>query len=464
MLTQREYQSDAKRHFDLPAGIITVFGLSLGLLGIAYLLVHPEPLTIWTLELLLITVPAATLAYGGHWTATHSSDRADRWIVVVWTLSGGIITSAFVFGYIVSERFASTIVPEVEQLALFSALSGSFVAFLVVTTIQHQYRRKELSQSGEDVATTVFTLHNALVIFNLIQKGRFGGVAGLVTEVCFGRNVWIAYLKRFKTIDGLVPFETQGVTLFLDPDDDGISRDLLTYGAREATATEVIRRETESLRSAVDGPITVLDIGANRGYYTFQFSDLLDRQDTVFAIEPEPHNVTALRRGIETNRFSNVDIEQGAIGAEDGTQDLMLSTRSNSHTLNSDLPSSQEDTYRSSIEVPVWSIESFLEMHDLKPDEINLVKVDVEGYEPAVIESMEPIFRAGGPDLLFVELHPHRVDTPTLHRIVDTIETNGFEIVAANSSIANDLSTYQSIREHVDTDDGSHTVELIVRK
>lgn len=464
MLSKQNKQSNIKRYFDLPTGVLTAFGLSMGLLGIVYLLVNPEPLTIWTLEILLIIVPAVILAYGGHWTASHSSDRAEHWMVLLWTLSGGIISSGFVLVYVIGEGLPGTHIPEIEELALFGALSGSFVAFLAVTTIQHQYRQKEQSRSGEEVGTTVFSLNNALIVFDLLRRGKIGGTVGIVTEVCVGRNVWLAYLKRFKTIDGLVPFETCGVTLFLDPDDPGISKDLLSFGRREVTATEVMRRETMSLRSAMEGPITVLDVGANRGYYTFQFSDLLDENDTVFAIEPEPNNVAALRRGIETNRVSNVEVEQGAIGAADGTQELLLSDRSSSHTLNSDLPSSKEDTYRSSIEVPVWSIGTFLTSHNLEPNEVNVVKIDVEGYEPSVIESMEPIFQAGGPKLLFVELHPHRADTDSLHEIVDVIETNGFKIVQASSSMADELPTYKSVRAHLETDDGSHTVELIARK
>lgn len=454
----------AERHFDLPAWIVTVLGLSLGLLGIAHLIVHPEPPSIWAFEGIFVVVPAATLAYGGHWIAIRSPDRADRWVAAGWTLSGAVITSTFITGYILSEQLNGTIITEIEQLALFGALSGSFVAFLVVITIQNQYRSRKLVRADGGSDPTVFTARNARVIVGMLRRGKVGGVTGLVTEVCFGRNLWMAYLNRFKATDGLVPFETGGVTLFLDPGDRGISKDLLTYGRREEAATEVMRRETESLRSSVDGPITALDIGANRGYYAFQVADLLDDRATVFAIEPEPNNVTSLRRGIEANRLENVTIDQGAIGVEDGVEELMVSTRSNSHTLNADIPDSMGNKYRSTIEVPVWSIESFLERHGLEPADIDLVKLDVEGYESAVIESMEPLFDAGGPDLLFVELHPHRVPTGDLHEIVDTIETGGFEIVKANSSVADELSTYQAVREHVASDDGSHTVELIVRK
>jgi len=460
MLTQIQAEADPEGHFDLPAWIVTAIGLSLGSLGIVHLLYHPEPLTIWALEGLIVAVPAVTLTYGGHWTARRSSGRGERWIVAVWTLCGALITSGSAVGYVLSERLASSTVPEVEQLAVFGALSGSFVAFLVVASVYHYGRRRRAMTDGGSVVT----LYNLRVILGLLGRRRFGGVAGLLTQVALGRNLWMEYLRRFRATDGLVPFATHGVTLFLDPMDEGISRDLLTYGRREERATDVLRHETASLRSAVDGSITALDIGANRGYYSFQLADLLDDTDTVYAIEPEPNNVASLRRGTEANRFENVRIEQGAIGDEDGTQELLVSARSNSHTLNADRPASKEDGYHSSIEVPVWTVDSFLRRHGLAPDDVNVVKLDVEGFEPAVIESLEPVFRAGGPDLLFVELHPHRVATDTLHDIVDRIRTNGFEIVSASSGVADGLPTYRAIREHLDTDDSSHTVELIVRK
>lgn len=467
MVTQTERRPPVERHFDLPAQIVTALGVSLGLLGMVHLFFHPEPASIWAFEGLLITVPAITLAYGGHWIATRSPDRTDRWLAAVWTLSGAAITSAFVAGYIYSEKFSGSFIAEIEQLALFGALGGSLVAFLAVISIQYQHRHETFvrrDESPDSILPDVLTVHNVRLALRMLRERRFGGLAGLVTEVCCGRNLWLRYLDSFKTIDGLVPFETHGVTLFLDPTDEGISKDLLTFGKREQVATEVLRNETESLRSSVEGPMTALDIGANRGYYTFQLADILRDGDTVFAIEPEPNNVTSLRIGSKVNHLDNVLVEQSAIGAKDGTQELMVSTRSNSHTLNSNIPASKERNYESTIEVPVRSVESFLERHGLEPGDINLVKVDVEGFETAVIESMGILFDAGAPDLLFVELHPHRVDTDDLHEIVDTIEANGFEIVKASSSVADDLPTYRTVREHLVSDEGSHTVELIVRK
>lgn len=453
-----------KGHFDLPGRIITALGLSLGLLGVIYLATHPEPLPVWVLEGTIVAAPTACLAYGGHWITKRPSDRMDRWLAVAWTLGGAVITSAFVIGYVLSEQFGGAAVAEVGQLVLFGALGGALVGFLAVISTQFQSHIGNSVGFNRVFGFTVVKPQTVRRIGRTLLRGWVSGIVGLMTGVLFGRNVWITYLKRFKTTDGLVPFETHGVTLFLDPTDRGISRDLLTYGAREEVATKVIRQELNSLRSAVDGPITALDIGANRGYYAFQFADILGDYGTVFAVEPEPSNLVSLHRGIEANGFGNMTVDESAIGVEDGVQELQISTHSNSHTLDSDIPDSKKDDYRSSIEIPVWSISSFLANHGIEPGEVDFVKVDVEGFETAVVESMAPIFDSGGPGLLFVELHPHRVDIADLHDIVDRIETNGFEIVKASSSAASDLPTYHEIRAHLASDEGSHTVELIARK
>lgn len=455
----------AAENFDLPSSIVTAVGVILGVCGLVHLLIHPEPISIWAFERLFVGISAGTLTYGGYWIATRSPNRTDRWIAAGGTLSGAVITSAFIFVYTLSEELGGImIVTEIEQLTLFGALSGSFVAFLVVVTIQYQHQSRDHIPSDGGTEATVFTAENARIVLGMLRRGRVGGVFGLVTSVGIGWNLWLAYLRRFESIDGLVPFETQGITLYLDPDDRGISRELLTYGRREVTPTKVIRRETASLRSEKSATIRALDIGANRGYYTFQLSDIISESGTVFAIEPEPNNLAAIRRGIEANRSENVTIEQGAIGAEDGVQELLLADQSNSHTLDTTIPDEKAPRYRTSIEVPVWTIESFLEQQDLEPGDIDIVKLDVEGAESAVMKSMEVLLEADRPELLFVELHPHRVAIEELREIVDTIESNEFEIVSANSSATDDLATYRSLREHLDSDESSHTVELIVRK
>jgi len=127
-----------QRDFDLPVGTVTAVGLTLGLLGMIYLVTHPEPLLVWMFEGTIVAAPTACPIYGGHWLAARSSDRSDRWLAAGWTLSGAAITSTFVTGFVLGEQLGGVPVAETEQLALFGALSGAFVAFLTVVSIRFQ--------------------------------------------------------------------------------------------------------------------------------------------------------------------------------------------------------------------------------------------------------------------------------------------------------------------------------------
>ena len=60
------------------------------------------------------------------------------------------------------------------------------------------------------------------------------------------------------------------------------------------------------------------DVGANVGFYTLLFAELVGEAGRVFAFEPVPRNVELLRRHVEMNRYQNVRIFPCALGDFDG--------------------------------------------------------------------------------------------------------------------------------------------------
>jgi FkbM family methyltransferase len=64
---------------------------------------------------------------------------------------------------------------------------------------------------------------------------------------------------------------------------------------------------------------TVLDIGANVGFYTLLLSRAVGRTGQVIAIEPDRRNVAWLRWHLRLNRISNVHIVVGAVSDRRGT-------------------------------------------------------------------------------------------------------------------------------------------------
>src|SRR2546427_3878451 len=55
---------------------------------------------------------------------------------------------------------------------------------------------------------------------------------------------------------------------------------------------------------------TVLDLGANIGYWTCLLADLVGVTGRVFAFEPSPYNFQLLKKNVEMNGYKNVTLEQ----------------------------------------------------------------------------------------------------------------------------------------------------------
>ena len=149
---------------------------------------------------------------------------------------------------------------------------------------------------------------------------------------------------------------------------------------------EGIYEETETryvMDQIKEGQI-VLDIGANIGYYTLIFANLVGKKGHVFAFEPEPDNFDVLKKNVETNNYKNTTTENLAVSNKIGNIKLYLS-KSNvgQHKI---FPSKMtSDDY---VNVNVTTIDEYFKLSDLY-DKISFIKIDVEGAEMGVLQGMD---------------------------------------------------------------------------
>lgn len=102
--------------------------------------------------------------------------------------------------------------------------------------------------------------------------------------------------NRFLLID------VQGSKMWVDAEDYAISYYLITRGIYEP-------RETNLFKKIVRHGMTVIDLGANIGYYTLIASKLVGESGKVYAFEPEPDNFNILVKNININNLKNVVVE-----------------------------------------------------------------------------------------------------------------------------------------------------------
>lgn len=296
----------------------------------------------------------------------------------------------------------------------------------------------------------------------LLRNGRLPQAIGFASQIVLGHSLYMKHLATYFDSNQL-PVTVEGNVMYLSPVDAGVTAELFHFGRHEPEATEVMRREFGRLKRTSEDPV-VLDIGAHRGYYAFQAADLLDGSGTVYTFEPDLDNFDALRKGIEANGFDNVHAERCGIGDENTTDELHVARSSNSHTLRS-VPETNDGKYTGeTVETDIYRIDTYLADNGIAPEDVDLVKIDVEGYEAAAFEGMEALLNADSDLSLFVELHPHRVEPAKLHSIVDSIRAAGFELIHASSSDASSLPDYEAVRQHLTVRSGRHTVGLIARR
>lgn len=167
--------------------------------------------------------------------------------------------------------------------------------------------------------------------------------------------------------------------LLYDPDTDiYISRSLSEWGVWEPFETDLVRGE-------IGAGATVLDLGANIGYFTLLFAQLVGEQGRVFAFEPDPTNFEILSLNVERNGFQNVLLENKAVSDQPGMSRLF-----SNQTNRGDYRLYDSGDGRESVEVVTVSLDQYLQGDQR---EIDFVKMDIQGGELAAVRGMEGLLR-----------------------------------------------------------------------
>jgi FkbM family methyltransferase len=130
---------------------------------------------------------------------------------------------------------------------------------------------------------------------------------------------------------------------------------------------------------------TVLDLGAHKGSFAIRAA-LAGPATRVLAVEPAPENLQYLNANIALNHLSNVVVHANAVSTEPGEALLYVGGERGSGT-NSLFKEQVEGHEAISVSVPTIRAEELLERAG---GEVDLMKMDVEGAEHAVLHAISP--------------------------------------------------------------------------
>jgi FkbM family methyltransferase len=146
---------------------------------------------------------------------------------------------------------------------------------------------------------------------------------------------------------------------------------------------------------------TILDVGANAGIYSLA-ALAAQPQATVHAFEPTPEIARRLRDTAQLNNLTRLHVHQVAVSSENGTASLKryrgdLGINEGMNFI------SQTQTDKSDERVQTVNLDQFC--RDRSIDRIDLLKIDVQGHEYAVLKGAEQLIRTGCIGTIFMELN-----------------------------------------------------------
>jgi FkbM family methyltransferase len=214
-----------------------------------------------------------------------------------------------------------------------------------------------------------------------------------------------------------------GQRLFVDTLDLSLTPEIILNGCWEPGVTR-------ALSSLVKQGMTVVEVGANVGYFTTLLGRLVGPQGRVFAFEANPAIFDLLTENIDINGLIPfVRAEWMLVCDSCGNREITLLERhrgSGSMLSFSDEFVAMYHDKKTTITVPATTLDEYWK------DEartIDLVKMDAEGSEPMIVDGMRRIFEQLHLTVVCEFLKPFfDGGTPSAEAFLDAIIGHGFAL------------------------------------
>jgi FkbM family methyltransferase len=147
----------------------------------------------------------------------------------------------------------------------------------------------------------------------------------------------------------------------------------------------------EVLAKLVQPGMTVIDVGANVGFYTRRFAEWVRPGGEVIAIEPEELNLASLKRVISRHGLVNIKAVQAVASEQAGTL----------HLSKNPYHPADHRISEAGVEVAAVTIDELLQERDWPT--VSLIKIDVQGAEERVLRGAARTLRELRP-AIFIEV------------------------------------------------------------
>lgn len=161
--------------------------------------------------------------------------------------------------------------------------------------------------------------------------------------------------------------------------------------------------ELNFAEAALRGGDVFIDVGANVGIFTLVAARRVGDAGVVHSFEPVPANFSRLSENVALNGFTNVQLNEAAAGAEPGELLFGLETE-----MADESGAAMSGFYTAGaslrqVAAPVVRLDDYLAAQN-DDRRVRLIKIDVEGYEPKVLEGLRQSLANKRVDIVMLEV------------------------------------------------------------
>lgn len=203
------------------------------------------------------------------------------------------------------------------------------------------------------------------------------------------------FAKRFSYNEGKSFFKTihtEGITfdILIDP--------FLNSGVDETIAETGIweQKIAKQIKNILPKDGVFIDIGANIGYHSLLASKILSGGGHIYSFEPQHSIYLQLLKSVEKNNLKNITVYNTALSDRVGSETLYIREENSGGSTLLSLPVMESFQVGSRVSVELATLDSFLENFP----SVDLIKIDVEGYEYEVFRGAQKLLEKYHPTII----------------------------------------------------------------
>jgi len=166
----------------------------------------------------------------------------------------------------------------------------------------------------------------------------------------------------------------------------------------------------------------VVDVGSNIGMLSIRAATLVGPSGRVIAIEPNPRIASYSKKNIQLNGLKNVTVMQTALGAEVGTTAFNCDRCDDLSRVVAD----------GGIKIPITTLDKIMEAEPGR--QIDLLKIDVEGYELIVLAGARESLRRTQWLYIEVDAQNYAHYGQSVETVTTLLDQHGFDAFICDDS------------------------------